>query len=119
MHRWSARHDDGRAANPADLLTIRCFETRLAGGGVPGLRTGMSVCWGGHSRREHRLHVLSGVNTGGYRQGPDRADVFAAGGAPTSIIDGQQPDLPEGLEDCASFSLRGFGRLTCRESIQV
>jgi hypothetical protein len=35
MHRWPTRYNDRRAANPANLYTIRCFQTRLAGNRVP------------------------------------------------------------------------------------
>ena len=79
----------------------------------------MSVRWGGHSRCKHRLHVLSGIGTGGYRERPDCADMLPAGRVPIRIIDCEQPNFPKGLQDCASSSLRGFCGLSCRETIQV
>ena len=41
----------------------------------------MSVRRGGHSRRKYRLHVLSGISTGGNRERPDCADMSPAGRA--------------------------------------
>ena len=79
----------------------------------------MSVRWGGHSRCKHRLHVLSGIGTGGYRERPDCADMLPARRVPIRIIDREQPNFPKGLQDCASSSLRSFCGLSCRETIQV
>jgi hypothetical protein len=79
----------------------------------------MTVRWGGHSGCKHRLHVLSGIGTGGYRERPDCADMLPAGRVPIRIIDREQPNFPKGLQDCASSSLRGFCSLSCRETIQA
>jgi hypothetical protein len=79
----------------------------------------MSVRRGRRSRCKHRLHVLGGIGTGGYREGADRADMLPAGRAPIRITDRQQPNCPKGLQDCAVSTLRGFCGLSCREIIQV
>jgi hypothetical protein len=77
----------------------------------------MSVSWGGHSGRKHRLQVLSGIRTLAYRERPDCADVLTAGSVPIRIIDREQPNFSKGLQDCASSSLRGFCGLSCPETI--
>jgi hypothetical protein len=79
----------------------------------------MSVSWGGHSRRKHRLQVLSGIRTWGYRERPDCADVLPAGSLPIRVIDREQPNFPKGLQNCASSSLCSFRGLSCPETIQV
>jgi hypothetical protein len=79
----------------------------------------MSVRWGSHSRCKHRLHVLGGIGARSYREGPDSADMLPTGRAPIRVIDREQPNFPKGLQDCAALSLRGFCRLSRRETVQM